>query len=600
MEKKYIHYCWFGNKPLSRLAKKCIASWKKYLPDYEIIEWNEKNFDINICPFVKEAYENKKWAFVSDYARLYALYNYGGLYLDTDVEILKNVNDILEDEIFLGREDEDYFATAVIGVKNKHSKYIKDLLDYYDKLIGFDTSADIFSYANPKIITKEFSKYDKKILQNKIELYDDIIKIYPRDYFYPLNYDYSKKMYTENTCMVHYFNATWTPKGERLAITLYRKFGSKTAKKILNILYFFSRQKHRIIDSFKRRNFNIKMKLSIHFHINKRVNNIKNMLSQLNEPYVAIYHPDWIGVSNSTKDIFNNTIPLREQFTEKEAKMMAQAIVDSGKKVIIFNAFANGWDLIIKEIKKIDTSIKVKIILHGSNALLSEEYDWYVNNLVFTLYKENFVDEICTVKKSLYEFYKLKGINTSFIMNTVNIENKEKYINMKEESNDKIKIGLYMSGDRWVKNVYNQLSAVSLIENAKLDCLPLNYKIVEFCNRFNIAYSGEYSNISRDEMFKRLAKNDVNLYVTFTECAPLLPLESLELGVPCITGDNHHYFEGTELEKYLVVNKEDNIIEIYNKIKLVLENKEKIMKAYKEWKVKYDRNVEANNIKILE
>ena len=107
------------------------------------------------------------------------------------------------------------------------------------------------------------------------------------------------------------------------------------------------------------------------------------------------------------------------------------------------------------------------------------------------------------------------------------------------------------------------------------------------CEIFEIEYTGEEGNLKRDELLRRIANNDINLYVTFTECAPLIPLESLEVGVPCITGDNHHYFEGTELEKYLVVTKEDNIIEIKNKIVYALENKAKILELYKKWKLDY-------------
>ena len=97
---KIIHYCWFGKNPLSDLAKKCIDSWKKYCPDYEIIEWNEENFDINSNVYVKEAYDSKKWAFVTDYVRLYALDKCGGIYMDTDVELLKGIDVFLENEAF--------------------------------------------------------------------------------------------------------------------------------------------------------------------------------------------------------------------------------------------------------------------------------------------------------------------------------------------------------------------------------------------------------------------------------------------------------------------------------------------------------------------
>ena len=93
---KIIHYCWFGGNELSELAKKCISSWRKYCPDYEIIEWNESNFDINLCQYVREAYKEKKWAFVSDYARFWILYNFGGIYMDTDVELITSIDGLVE------------------------------------------------------------------------------------------------------------------------------------------------------------------------------------------------------------------------------------------------------------------------------------------------------------------------------------------------------------------------------------------------------------------------------------------------------------------------------------------------------------------------
>ena len=112
--KKYIHYCWFGGKPLPKLAKQCLKSWEKYLPDFEIKLWNEDNVDLNECPFIKEAYENKKWAFVADYARTKAMYEYGGIYFDTDMEIIKPIDHLLNEENgFLGVEDSHMIACGV-------------------------------------------------------------------------------------------------------------------------------------------------------------------------------------------------------------------------------------------------------------------------------------------------------------------------------------------------------------------------------------------------------------------------------------------------------------------------------------------------------
>lgn len=592
MEKK-IHYCWFGGKKLPRNVKKCIKTWKKILPDYEIIEWNEKNFDINVCPFVKEAYENKKWAFVSDYVRIYALYNEGGIYLDTDVKILKDISDITEKDMFMGYEDSGYVGTAVIGVKEKKNKYIKEIMDYYNKLDHFYVNS-INNYANPIIITKILKQYKSEIQKNGIKVFDGNVYIYPREYFYPLSYNYAERIYTENTRMVHLFSGTWTNKGEKRTIAIYRKCGLKFGKMINSTIDKICNIKNWGITKVKSWINYWAMQYSIHININKRINKIKEELSKQQEYYVAICHPEWIGVKNSTKYSFgNNILEIREQYTDKESYMIAQEIVNAGKKMVIFNAFAIGWEKIVKALKEIKPDIIVKLLIHGGNALLSEPYDWNVHNIMLDLYERGMADEICFVKKSLYEFYKAKGYRTSFLMNDVIIPDKEKYI-PKQKENDCIKIGLYASGDRWVKNTYNQISAASLVKNAKLDCIPINSKISTLARRYDINLTGEENNVPKEEMYRRMANNDINLYVTFTECAPLIPLESLELGTICITGDNHHYFIGTELEKYLVVTKEDDIMEIYNKINFALENKDKILELYKKWKKDYSKKAKES------
>ena len=116
MTPQIIHYCWFGRNPLPDLALKCIASWRKYLPDYEIKEWNEDNFDVNIIPYTAEAYKAKKYAFVSDYARFYILYKYGGLYFDTDVEVIRPISDILNNGAFMGCECDGMSKSSPITV----------------------------------------------------------------------------------------------------------------------------------------------------------------------------------------------------------------------------------------------------------------------------------------------------------------------------------------------------------------------------------------------------------------------------------------------------------------------------------------------------
>ena len=139
---KKIHYCWFGNNELPEEQKKYIETWKKHCPDYEIKEWNEKNFDINSNKYVKEAYEAKKFAFVSDYVRLHALYNEGGIYMDTDIEVLKSFDVFLKHTAFIGFEDLKHIGTGVIGAE-KGNKWIRLLLKDYDNISFYTKNGEI-------------------------------------------------------------------------------------------------------------------------------------------------------------------------------------------------------------------------------------------------------------------------------------------------------------------------------------------------------------------------------------------------------------------------------------------------------------------------
>lgn len=136
--------------------------------------------------------------------------------------------------------------------------------------------------------------------------------------------------------------------------------------------------------------------------------------------------------------------------------------------------------------------------------------------------------------------------------------------------------------------MFNQLAAASLIENAEICSIPLNFDAEVFCSKINQSIDGIRKGVPREELLMQMAKNDINLYVTFSECAPMLPIESMEVGTLCITGDNHHYFKDTPLEEYLVVKREDDVIAISEKVKYALANKEKIFELYKAWKKEYD------------
>lgn len=173
---KKIHYCWFGKNPKSEKINFCIHSWKVYLPDYEIIEWNEDNFDINVNKYVKQAFDNKKWAFITDYVRAYALFNFGGIYLDTDVEITGNLDLFLKHGAFSGFEGRGFPFTALWGSEKQH-KWPKKVLDYYEN-IDFNTNTNTIIVS--EILKKEYSI---NVNRDELQIYNNDIYIYPSNYF---------------------------------------------------------------------------------------------------------------------------------------------------------------------------------------------------------------------------------------------------------------------------------------------------------------------------------------------------------------------------------------------------------------------------------
>lgn len=233
---KTIHYCWFGRNPLPESAKKCIASWRKYLPDYEIIEWNEDNFDVDSIPYTTQAYQAKKYAFVSDYARFKILYEHGGLYFDTDVEVIKPMDDIIAHGPFMGFEidpctERPYGAVnpglGICGVKGMDA--FQRILDYYRTLnfIKADGSYNITD-AVVNITTRELVKLG---LQNQCTIQKmDNLTIYLSEYFNPFDDATGRLRKTSNTHTIHWYSKTWmtvNPTRQWMSRILHRLFGNK-------------------------------------------------------------------------------------------------------------------------------------------------------------------------------------------------------------------------------------------------------------------------------------------------------------------------------------------------------------------------------------
>lgn len=206
---KTIHYCWFGGNPLPKFALKCIKSWRKYCPDYQIIRWDESNFDIAKCPrYVQEAYSAKKWAFVTDYVRLQVVYEHGGIYLDTDVTLLKNLDTLLNHSAFFGREDDLHVNTGLGFGAEKGSEVLKELMLDYQSIpfILENGKMDLTPCParNTNVLLRRGLRQD-----NTKQLLNGEILILPTEYFCPIDYKTGKKHITKNTFSIHHFSASW-------------------------------------------------------------------------------------------------------------------------------------------------------------------------------------------------------------------------------------------------------------------------------------------------------------------------------------------------------------------------------------------------------
>lgn len=236
---KIIHYCWFGGNPLPESAIKCIESWRKFMPDYQIKEWNEQNFDVNIIPYTRQAYEAGKYAFVSDYARFWILYRYGGLYFDTDVEVIRPLDDIVEKGAFMGCEiDADEYDRGGIAVApglgmaaNAGNEIYKVILDRYANLhfVNQDGSYNI-SYAVVKLTTDILREYG---LNNSTGIqYVNEIYIYPKCYFNPFDDATGRLNITQQTRTIHWYSKTW------LKVSPLRQYCTRLAHRIFGVTFF--------------------------------------------------------------------------------------------------------------------------------------------------------------------------------------------------------------------------------------------------------------------------------------------------------------------------------------------------------------------------
>ena len=224
---KIIHYCWLSGDPYPELVQKCIDSWSTFLPDYQFMLWDKKRFDIHSVKWVEEAYNCKKYAFAADYIRFYALYNYGGIYLDADVEVLKTFDPLLEGEYFLGRECGGDIEAAVIGVKPQ-ADWVKECLEHYTNR-GFVKEDGSYDMAPVPVLVNDIAEKNN-------------LSIHPYQFFSPKNY-WTKRIETNtDTYCIHHFDGKWVVNNSKNKVkgvihkTLFALFGVNGHAKIIRML----------------------------------------------------------------------------------------------------------------------------------------------------------------------------------------------------------------------------------------------------------------------------------------------------------------------------------------------------------------------------
>lgn len=213
---KKIHYCWFGKGPKPKLTEKCIVSWKKYCPDYEIIEWNEDNFKINTNPYTEWCYENKKYAFLSDYIRLAVIEEYGGIYLDTDVELIRSLDNLLRYPAYFGFETNEYVNTGLGFGAEAHSVIVQQMIKEYEKLLDGKHGTIGCPHLNTDALLKFGILKNGKNQRNKYGV------ILSSDYFNPYDAPTGRLNIVKQTYSIHWYAGTWMSKKQRIRSNIGR------------------------------------------------------------------------------------------------------------------------------------------------------------------------------------------------------------------------------------------------------------------------------------------------------------------------------------------------------------------------------------------
>ena len=218
---KIIHYCWFGGNEKPEKAQTCIASWKRFAPDYEIREWNEGNFSLEGCPkYVRDAYDAQKYAFVTDYVRLKVLYDHGGFYMDTDVELLCPLDVFLNDRAVIGFENDEFVNSGQMLAAEKGHPIMVEMMARYEGIDFFRSDGSMFLLGCPHVNTEVLEAHG--LGKNGREQIVADVHVYPADWFNPLDSATGELRKTENTVSIHWYSMSWIPKWKRMRVKIMR------------------------------------------------------------------------------------------------------------------------------------------------------------------------------------------------------------------------------------------------------------------------------------------------------------------------------------------------------------------------------------------
>ena len=355
-------------------------------------------------------------------------------------------------------------------------------------------------------------------------------------------------------------------------------------------LYRIIRKIYHILSTIKYKITNNKKIKEEQKHYSEQVDKAIEKIKQYKgKDYIVFYNPTWLGVANSTKGLFENIVPLEHVYNKKDIDKLVNTVIENNIKSVIFSQICDGWTETIKKIKYKNDNIVIKVIWHGNCYEYFSDFTWNLNKEVMNLYKENKIDGFGFVRSIMYEFYKKVGFKSYYLQNNVHLKNIERE---KKVSSDKRKIGIYNADTRELKNIYTSLSAIKLVPNSVADVVPINEGAKKFTEILKLETTSIDDYIPTEELLKRIQQNEVNIYPTFTENAPMFPLESFEMGVPCLVGNNNDYFVDTKLGEYVILTKEDDAEYLKERIINCIEHKEEIMNLYEEWKKDFDKKCE--------